>query len=654
MNHYDEARDYYLGALKSGRKAHRQDVQQGKYPFLPVLDEILTDSMTGGEVNLGVIEIPTEKIVGTKTMGRRNAFASNFMPLLPADSEFGFKWCSLCQAHLSEEGIRDPISCYEFLGRFYVQEGNKRVSVLKHFGATTIPGKVIRILPGEDSSLEVQAYKEFLSYYPQTKLYQIYFTRLGSFPKLQVALGYDPDHVWSEIERRSFLSGYVYFERAFLKMGGEELQATVADAMLEWLKVYPFEDLKTLSTAEIACCLETIWADIKAIGQQKVIEVDTESGAQEEKNVKSRLFSKLPSCLNIAFVHALTPENSTWICAHEAGRAHLEEVMGDRVSVQCFTGVGTGDAAEEAMEIAIENGAEIIFATTAPLIAACRKVAIRHPGIKIFNCSIAMPYTDVRTYYSRIYEAKFISGAIAGAISESDNIGYIASNPIFGVPAGINAFALGAQLTNPNAQVHLRWTCVEGDPLAELKALGVDVVSTLDIPMPGWSSGQWGAFRLKRDGTTELIASPYWDWGAFYVKFARSILGGGWDAMFSNKQGSHAVNYWWGMSSGVIGIEWTDAIPSGTKALAEILKHGIVSGSIDPFLRRIVSQDGTVQNDGTSVFAPESILNMNWLCENVKGSIPGFEALKEISKSIVRLQGIYRDEIPPEKESVLL
>jgi len=655
MNHRAEAMEHYQQAQKAGRKAHRQNVQQGKYPYLQVLDEILSPNMTSGEYNLGLIEIPTDRIVGTKTVGRTKAFASNFMPLLPVDSEFGLKWCKLCEAHLSDEGIRDPISCYEFLGRFYVQEGNKRVSVLKHFGATMIPANVIRILPSESKSQEIMAYREFLTYYPQTKLYQVYFTRVGSFQKLQVALGFEPNHVWDETERRKFLSGFFAFERVFKKLGGDALRATAADALLEWLKLYSFEMLKTLPASDLARSLEAMWSDIKAIGRPNNIDVVTESDACDEKTFKNRrTFSMMPSHLNVAFIHELSPENSNWVRAHEAGRVHLKKVMGEHVITQRFIAVGAGEEAEKAMETAIKNGAEVIFATTAPLITACRKTAARHPETKIFNCSVAMPYANVRTYYSRIYEGKFISGAIAGAISKSDDIGYIASYPIFGVPAGINAFALGAQLTNPNAKIRLKWSCVEGQPVEELRKQGVEVVSSLDIPMNGWSEGQWGTFRLQSDGSTEFIASPYWDWGNFYVQFVRSILGERWDERVFGKNENRAINHWWGMSSGVIGVEWTDALPAGTKVLAEILKNGIVNGNIDPFSRHIVSQNGMLRNDGSTSFSPKEILEMDWLCDNVYGIIPEYNALLEKARPLVRLQGVYRDRIPLQKESVLL
>ena len=132
------------------------------------------------------------------------------------------------------------------------------------------------------------------------------------------------------------------------------------------------------------------------------------------------------------------------------------------------------------MEQAVKDGAQVIFATTPPLSDACRKLAARYPGIRVLNCSASMPYAGVRTYYSRIYEGKFLTGAIAGAMSQDGEIGYVASNPIFGVPASINAFALGARLTNPRARVKLRWFCVEDDAMSALAADGVDVISNRD------------------------------------------------------------------------------------------------------------------------------------------------------------------------------
>ncbi len=649
-----EALEQYTKALKSGQRNHKDCVIHGRYPYPQVLDEILDDSMIAGRVDLGVIEIPTEQIMGTKTVGRRVAFAANFMPLLAANTEFAAKWMELCEAHLGDEGIRDPIRCYEYLGRFYVQEGNKRVSVLKSYEAPTIPGYVVRLIPVYSEDPAVQIYYEFLHFYELARLYRVNFTQPGSFSKLQAALGFESDHVWTEEERRRFLSGFTYFQEAFRKLGGAELPVTAADALLVWLGVYPFETLKSTTSTELVKSLGAIWPDVKVLGQDEPIAVST-APEEADKSLIGRLVSVVfPTHLNIAFINERNPATSTWVRAHDQGRQYLERAMGDKVTVRVYHNVKPGSDAEAAMERAVEEGAQVIFTTTAPLIGACRRIAARYPGVRVLNCSISMPYTGVRTYYSRIYEGKFISGAIAGAMSKNDRIGYVASYPIFGVPAGINAFALGAQLTNPRARIRLLWSCLPGDPMAELTRQGVDFISTLDIPTPDQFEGCWGACKVRPDGALELVASPYWNWGAFYVKMVSSLLNGGWEALNSSKNEEQAVNYWWGIASGVVGLRFSPLLPEGVENLAQILQRGIADGTISPFHRRIRSQDGKVRNDGGQWFTPEEILHMDWLCDSVDGRIPEFDELLPASQPIVRFQGVYRDRIPPEKEGGLL
>ena len=112
-----EAAEHYQQALKAGKKAQKNLTHLGQYPYLQILDEILPEYSIAGQEELGTIEIPADRIVGTKTRGRADAFAANFMPLIPDKSEFALKWQNLCQYHLGEVGIRDPIFCYEFLGR---------------------------------------------------------------------------------------------------------------------------------------------------------------------------------------------------------------------------------------------------------------------------------------------------------------------------------------------------------------------------------------------------------------------------------------------------------------------------------------------------------------------------------------------------------
>ena len=203
-----DAMEEYTKALRMGQRDYREKILRGQSPYLPVLDNILQGAAgVDSQMPLGLVDIPMDLLVGTKTEGRTGAFASNFMPLLDMKSEFGTKWINLCIAHV-EEGIRDPIRCYEYMGRFYVQEGNKRVSVLKYFGAGNVPGVVTRILPPYSDAPEIRLYYEFVQYYPIIKTYLLQFTKPGSFARLQKALGKQPDEVWSDDERAEMLSLY--------------------------------------------------------------------------------------------------------------------------------------------------------------------------------------------------------------------------------------------------------------------------------------------------------------------------------------------------------------------------------------------------------------------------------------------------------------
>ena len=153
-----ETVEQYAKALKAGQKYYRAAVARGGYPYLPVLDEFLDESSISARMDLGVVNIPLNLVAGTKSAGRTTALAGNFMPLLPADSEFACKWMLLCDAHLGDTGISDPIFCYEYMGRFYVQEGNKRLSVLKSYDAPVISAHVVRLVPEYSDDRAVQIY----------------------------------------------------------------------------------------------------------------------------------------------------------------------------------------------------------------------------------------------------------------------------------------------------------------------------------------------------------------------------------------------------------------------------------------------------------------------------------------------------------------
>ena len=159
----------------------------------------------------------------------------------------------------------------------------------------------------------------------------------------------------------------------------------------------------------------------------------------------------------------------------------------------------------------------------------------------------------------------------------------------------------------------------------------------------------YGTYLMDDRGGLVALASPVWLWGGFYENVIRGILSG---AKKDDKTTPKAVNYWLGMDSGVIGLNMSDRIPEGIGTLAKHLEKSIINHTLDPFARKIIAQDGSVKNDGTTTFTPDQLLHMDWLCSNVIGSIPSFDEILPMSQSIVRELGLYRDSIPVVKERV--
>ena len=108
------------------------------------------------------------------------------------------------------------------------------------------------------------------------------------------------------------------------------------------------------------------------------------------------------------------------------------------------------------------------------------------------------------------------------------------------------------------------------------------------------------------------------------------------------------------MSSGVIDVDINPSLPDGIKQLSDLHKNGMMQGVIDPFNCRLVDQTGKVHSEGGRSLEPQELMNMDWLMENVEGSIPAFEELLPVSQQLVRLLGLHRNSIQPKPEEVIL
>lgn len=630
----------YKRALRQGRKEYQANLAKGVYPYLQVLEELTSNIEIESEVSLGLVDIPIDQIVGTNGRARSTAFADNFMPLLDEYTEFATKWTALCDIHVTE-GIRDPIKCYEFMNRFYVIEGNKRVSVLKYFGAVSIPGIVTRIIPRPNGSRESNIYREFLQFYKVARINYLWFSKEGSFLKLLEVLGRPEKDDWDTDFQKEFHSCYTRFSNAFEKLGGKKLDITIGDALLEFLKVFSLNDINEKSMEELEEELEKMWESIELAEKETPVGLQLEP--QEEpahKGIVNLLTTALSTTtkkkLKIAFVHDKTKETSSWTYGHELGRMYLEEVMGDQVEICSVDSVfDQKESADEILEGLAEEDFDVIFTTTPQLIQQTLKAAINHPQVKFLNCSVNMAYRHLRTYYGRMYEAKFLCGLIAGVMTQKNRIVYVADYPISGMIANINAFARGVQLVNPVAKVYLRWSTQKDLNLnQEIERLDVDMVSHQDMITPGLSNRKFGLYKIDQQ-TIKGLAMPFWNWGYFYERIIRSILSGAWNEVDDTDE-LRSINYWWGLSSNVVDMICSEDLPEGVRQLVTFYKNALIRRNISPFDGYVKDQEGRLRAQEDGYITTNDIVTMDWLIDNVIGEIPAAKKLTQEAQNLLR------------------
>ena len=625
----------YEKAYKLGKKEYQQRLMEGKRPTLKVLDEILPSKGSYSEVPLGLVQIPLDQIVGTKTDSRSNAFARNFMPILKENSEFALKWARLCEAQV-EEGIRDPIKAYEYMNKFYVVEGNKRVSVLKYFEVSTIAGNVTRIIPKPTDELENRIYYEFLDFYELSKINYVWFSEEGSFAELQEAVGKEPGEEWTEDDCLEFKSLFTKFKMEYQEKIAGDVTA-VSDAFLKFIKIHGYDEARELSVAELKKMMKKTKEEFELLKKEDDIDIKMDP-TEEKKSIITQIITKVTTKLKIAFIYEKTISSSAWTYGHELGRLHLEEVFADDVTTMYFENV-TKDNVREVMEEAIEAGCNLIFTTTPTFVQASVKMAIEHPSVRIMNCSLNTSHRYIRTYYTRLHEAKFLMGAIAGSMAKNNKILYVADYPIYGTIAQINAFAIGAQMINPHVQIYLEWSSKKDFDLDEvIEKIQPDCISGKDMRALESQTHLYGISKVE-NGIARNLAMPLINWGIFYEKLVNQIMDGTWK-LDEDTSDNKAINYWWGMSSGVVDVICSRKLPLGTKRLVNVLKECICNGSFSVFEGELYSQEGVVQADPDVKLKPEEVASIDWLAENIIGEIPKTEGLTESAIPVVSQQGV--------------
>ncbi len=526
------------------------------------------------------------------------------------------------------------------MNRFYVVEGNKRVSVLKYVDAVSIQAEVTRLVPQKTDTKENRIYYEFMDFYRSTAINYLDFSQEGCYARLLAALGKSADASWTDDEKMNLHSAYIHFQDIYEEKGGRKLPLTVGDAFLTYLEIYGYKDMVEKSHRELLEEILAIWKDFEIYPARRSVELvmapEKESG---EKALRTRILPLSSSPLKIAFVHDRTPEESSWTYGHELGRHYLENALAEKVSTSFYITDGNPEEGSEWIKKAIDDGNTVVFTTSPKLLNASVKAALKYPSIQILNCSLNSCFGHLRTYYGRMYEAKYLTGILAGILSPDDAIGYVADYPIYGSTASINAFALGVKTVNPNVNVCLEWTCVKDNRFQEhFAARHISYVSGQDLLTPYRGSRQFGLYDI-RDGQITNVAMPVCHWGKFYERIVTTILNGSWKKGVTRSR-EKSINYFWGLSSGMIDVICSKHVPAATGHFLELIKHNISSGQFHPFSCEIHSQDGTLRNEADTVMPAGQIGSMDWLLDNIEGAFPSVSSMTEEAKRIVKLQGV--------------
>jgi simple sugar transport system substrate-binding protein len=256
-------------------------------------------------------------------------------------------------------------------------------------------------------------------------------------------------------------------------------------------------------------------------------------------------------------------------------------------------------------------------------------VAAKFPDIKFEHATgYKRDHANVSTYNARFYEGRAIQGHIAGKMTKSNKIGYIASFPIPEVIMGINSYYLHAKKVNPDVELSIVWAFTWFDPAKEAdsaKALidqGVDVIashtdSTAPLAEAAKTNGAVIGFGQASDMAdykpSPRVSSIIDNWAPYYIKRVGALL-----------DGTYAqADAWEGISGGEVEIgEITDAVPADVKAEAEAMRDAIAAGTYHPFTGPINKQDGTAWLAEGATAPDGDLLGMMFYVEGITGDIP--------------------------------
>lgn len=333
--------------------------------------------------------------------------------------------------------------------------------------------------------------------------------------------------------------------------------------------------------------------------------------------------------IKVGVIHITDPaEGSGYTYTHDLGIQGMQKNIGlDDSQIVRKNNVSDSDATaiENAMRECVEEGCNIIFATSWGFMDTCEALAEEYPDV-IFSHGTGYKSNGVNfnNYFGRIYQARYLAGIAAGMKTESNKLGYVAAmgQENSEVTGGINAFAMGAYSVNPDCEIYVKVTNSWFDPEGETQAaqalvdLGCDVIAQhCDTPNPqtvAEQNGVWGVgynSDMSKDAPGAVLTSVMWDWSVYYTYAVQSVIDGTWTG----------ENYFGGMADGLVDIApLSDICAEGTQEAVDAARKQITEEGFNVFDGVIETNDGsTVGEEGSTLSDSDITGNMNWYFKNV-------------------------------------
>lgn len=326
----------------------------------------------------------------------------------------------------------------------------------------------------------------------------------------------------------------------------------------------------------------------------------------------------------VGFVYVGPIGDNGWSYQHDQGRLALEKELD--VKTTYVESVPEGADAERVIRQLAADGNEVIFTTSFGYMNPTLKVAKKFPKIKFEHATGYKRSANLSTYSGRFYEGRAILGTIAGKMTKSNIIGYVASFPIPEVIRGIDAMTIAARKVNPDVTVKVVWVNSwfdpgkEGDAAKALIDQGADIITQhTDSPAPlqvAEKRGVYGfgqASDMKAFAPKAQLTAIIDDWAPYYIDRVKAAMDGSWESK----------DTWDGLKPGmVVMAPYGDAVPEDVREMADKVKASIIDGSFHPFQGPIKNQKGEIVVKEGETISDGDLLKLDWYVEGVDGTIP--------------------------------